>query len=199
MTAGPPLQNPGVVLAGHAEAGGANPTAAYADRMAEPDVLASPPAPPGRRRLLLVLVVAALAAAVAFALTDGGEGGSASPPADSSSVAPTDEPDAPGTATGTGPAIDPADQLTGSFPAGSGVPGGSPALAVAQGVADSYCDQISTWRITLDTQDAEYLRVLVLMRPNGPAYRTVVLNFELAWNTDHYDWVGSRSALEACP
>ncbi len=160
----------------------------------QPDVLSSPPSSP-RRWLALAVGLAAVGVAVTVALVDGEGAGTdrAEQPAATSSV-PTSGP-----TEQTSTTIDPADRVTGSLPAASGTPSGTSAIEVAQGVADSYCDQIGTWRITLDGDNGEYFRVLVLMRPNGPAYRTVALRFELTWDTDHYNWAGSRSALESCP
>lgn len=159
-----------------------------------PDVLTSPPTSPWRRWFVLALVVAAVAAVVIVGLIDGGaRAPQAGAPAATSSAAGT--PRAPATST----TIDPADRITGSLPAAGSVPSGAIAVEAAQGVADSYCPRIASWRLTVDGEDGEYLRVVVLLRPNGPAYRNVALRIELTWDTDHYDWAGSRTALESCP
>jgi hypothetical protein len=99
----------------------------------------------------------------------------------------------------TSTTIDPADLTTGSAPAPAGLPNGTAAVAAARTVADTYCDRISGWRLTIDGEDGEYLQVVVLLRPAGPAYPDVVLRIELTWTGDHYDWAASRTALESCP
>lgn len=160
-----------------------------------PDVLASPPASPRRRLLVLALVLAVAAAVALVVLVGGGEDGveQAAPAPTSTSVPPVGRPRA------TDTTIDPADRITGSLPAPAGIPIGTAAIEAARAVADSYCDRISSWQLTIDGEDGEYLNVVVVLRPAGPAYPDVALRIELTWDTDHYDWAGSRSALESCP
>ncbi len=158
-----------------------------------PDVLASPPDSPRRRWLVLGGGLLVASAAVATVLVGGqtADPELAAPPASSASSADRPQP--------TAITIDPADRITGSLSPTAGLPVGTAAIEAAQAVADSYCDRIGTWRLTIDGEDGEYLQVVVLMRPNGPAYRDVALRIELTWDSDHYDWAGSRSALESCP
>jgi len=159
-----------------------------------PDVLTSPPASPRRRLLVLGLVLAVAAAVLVVVLVGGGtDGEQAAPPAASTSAPPLGRPRA------TSTTIEPADRITGSLPAPAGIPIGTAAIEAARAVADSYCDRISSWQLTIDGEDGEYLNVVVLLRPSGPAYPDVALRIELTWDTDHYNWAGSRSELESCP
>lgn len=161
-----------------------------------PDVLSSPPASPARRRLAFGLALAVAVTAAALAASGSSEDDpdqAAAPTATSSSAPPADR-------TGsTRTTIDPSDRVTGSHAVSSAVPNGATAIEAAQAVADSYCERISSWRLTIDGADGEYLRVVVLLRPAGPAYRDVALHIELTWDVDHYDWAASRTALESCP
>lgn len=160
-----------------------------------PDVLTSAPVSLRRRWLILGLALAAVGIVVSVVLIDGGADGTepVAPPAASSSVPSTDQ------ARPTSATIDPADRITGSLPPPAGLPMGTAAIEAAQAVADSYCEQISSWRLTIDGENGEYLQVVVLLRPAGPAYRDVALRIELTWDDEHYNWAGSRTALESCP
>ncbi len=160
-----------------------------------PDVLSSPSASPHRRWVVLAAGLAVVAAAVTFAVTSGGSDGTeqTAAPAETTSAVPT------GRQRPTSSTIDPADRTTGSLPGPAGLPIGTSAIEAARAVADSYCDRISSWRLTLNGEEGEYRNVVALLRPAGPAYSNVVLQIELTWDTDHYDWAASRSALESCP
>lgn len=162
-----------------------------------PDVLASPPTSPGRRWLTLGLVLIVAAVAVVVALVGGGGGDQ---PAQSAAATAATTPAPTGRPRPTAPTIAPADRITGTLPPLGGLPNGSSAaVAAARTVADSYCNVISSWQLTIDGEDGEYFNVVVLLRPAGSTYRDVALRIELTWDTDHYTWAGSRSALEACP
>ena len=160
-----------------------------------PDVLTGAPASPRRRWLTLALVLVVAGVTVIVALVGSGRQGPgpAAGPTASSAVTSTSQPRA------TRTTIDPANRIAGSLPVSSDIPTGAAAIAAAQFVADSYCEQISSWRVTIDGENGEYLNVVVLLRPAGPAYRNVLIQVELMWTGDHYDWAGSRTALESCP
>lgn len=156
-----------------------------------PDVLSSQPAPSGRRWLAVGLALVVVGVGVTVTLVDDG--------ADR-----TEPVAAPTSATPIAPAaaltIAAGDRVIGSLPASDGgQPFGNAAIQAARAVADSYCERISSWRITVDGADGEYRSAVILLRPAGPAYRDVALVIELTWDTDHYDWAGSRTALESCP
>jgi len=169
--------------------------APYREPMAgTPDVLTSPPASPRRRWLTLGVALAAVSTAATLALVGGDADDASRGTAPVASSVPPADPTRPTSTT-----IDPADLTTGSAPAPAGLPNGTAAVAAARTVADTYCDRISGWRLTIDGEDGEYLQVVVLLRPAGPAYPDVVLRIELTWTGDHYDWAASRTALESCP
>lgn len=162
-----------------------------------PDVLSSPPASAHRRRAALALCLAGVATAVSLVVvsSDGGAGTQGAAPASLTSSAAASS----GRSQPTSTTIDPADRITGSLPGPVGLPIGTTAIAAARSVVDSYCDRISSWRLTIDGENGEYRDAVVLLRPAGPAYSDVALQIELTWDTDHYDWAGSRRALESCP
>lgn len=169
-----------------------------------PDVIASPP-PPGRRPWLIATAALVAVAVGGVLLTRGGEEQpSAATPTTAvttTSTGPTTTTIAPPTGrrpAATSAPVDPADITSGELPDVLGLPIGTTALRAAQTVAEGYCARIGSWVIRLEPIDG-YEHVVALLRPSGPAYPNVALQIDLTWDTDHYLWRASRSALEDCP